>query len=296
MSLSQDNAQYRTIAEYEQVVLPQYLRLKDVNLQRVRELILQFWKQEKPASNSLETQLVENEAYYRYNTYFQHEKDGFNGPSKVAISENGVVSLRPAWGHDEREAFWMGEANPRKLIAEQLNAVARYLRANEGLKILLETGAPRLARLMGEKQLLGYLAYFFDCWQRFHEYEQTPPTAKALAGARAATSSPAVADRWAGLLINYTLADLNALLVFAGLLETADPPAVANGTKPGQWVAVAAALYKRNRTRADKAALYRAFSDTYGQDVGSLSTFSREYNEANEAAKLCYDRALSRLG
>jgi len=102
-----------------------------------------------------------------------------------------------------------------------------------------------------------------------------------------------------GLLPNLLIIQCNksnTLLVVAGLLDTAEPLAVAHGTKPGQWVAVAAALYKRNKTRADRAALYRAFSDTYGPGVGSLSSFSREYNEANEAAQKCYNRALSRLG
>ncbi len=123
-----------------------------------------------------------------------------------------------------------------------------------------------------------------------------PPAATGPADAKAASAGPTRADRWAGLLINYTLADLNTLLVVAGLLDTAEPLAVANDTKPGQWVAVAAALKKGKRTRADKAALYRAFSDTYGPAVGSLSSFSRAYNEANEAAQRCYSRALSWLG
>lgn len=118
----------------------------------------------------------------------------------------------------------------------------------------------------------------------------------ALLAPPAATTGTTGADRWAGLLTDFMLADLTALLVFVGLLETAEPLAVAQGTKPGQWVAVAAALYKSKRTRADKAALHRAFSDTYGPAVGSLSSFSREYNEGNEAASQCYSRALSRLG
>ena len=102
-------------------------------------------------------------------------------------------------------------------------------------------------------------------------------------------------DRWAGLLINYTLTDLNNLLVFVGLLETAKPLVVADDKKPGQWVAVAAALKKAGRTKADKAPLHRAFLETYGEAVGSLRTFQGQHNEANEAAQKCYDRALSRL-
>ena len=108
--------------------------------------------------------------------------------------------------------------------------------------------------------------------------------------------APAVeADEWAGLLINYTVAELNNLLVYVGLLETAKPLAVADDTKPRQWVAIVAALKKAKRTKADRAALHRAFVKTYGAAVGSLSGFQREHNEANELAQKCFNRALSRL-
>ena len=138
---------------------------------------------------------------------------------------------------------------------------------------------------------LAQVDWFRHCLHEFEQCEQT--VSPAIAGN---FETVYTGDRWAGLLINYTLADLNNLLVVAGLLETAAPPTVAAGTKAGQWVAVAAALYKGKRTLADKAALHRAFRETYGPAVGSLSSFSREYNESNEAARLCYSRALSWLG
>ena len=102
-------------------------------------------------------------------------------------------------------------------------------------------------------------------------------------------------DQWAGVLNNYTLTETTQLLVFVGLLDSAEPLAVAQGTKPGQWVAVAAALYEAKKASGDKAALYRAFRATYGPAVGSLSSFSRDYNPENERAKLCYTRARVRL-
>ena len=110
-------------------------------------------------------------------------------------------------------------------------------------------------------------------------------------------SSQQANGRWDGLFLdNYTLTDLDNLLVFVGLLETAEPRVVADNTKPAQWVAVVAALKKTKRTRADKAALYRAFSETYGAAVGSLRTFQGQHNTTNEDAQICYARALSRIG
>ena len=47
MSLNEaENARYHALAEYDQVVLPQYLRLKNVDWQLVRGLILKHWQQQ----------------------------------------------------------------------------------------------------------------------------------------------------------------------------------------------------------------------------------------------------------
>ena len=248
MSLNEaENARYRALAEYDQVVLPQYLRLKNVDWQLVRRLILKHWRQvnaeliraffqrqQEPEYLSCqhhllikynpnprggypsrliykphdfqpvwgycplaldrtrralpgtltrgrrdERALAEAETYYRYNNPFARHFEEF-----------GYLSSQPvkAWGREEMEAAWLRRApDARAFLAEHLNKVARFLSRDEGLAILLEPGAPRLARLSGEDALLGYVAYFRDCWQRFHEYEQAAPAATVLADAGAAT-------------------------------------------------------------------------------------------------------------
>lgn len=262
MSLSEaKNAHYRTLAEFEQVVLPQYMRLENVDWQLVRRLILKYWRRQNahyirhkfneqqgaaymsgqhlvsrwhdkqrggypsrfvylshqfqpawgwcplaldqtrrvPAGTIRSGQhderaLAEAETHWQYNNPFVR-------PFKLSDYHNG--QLIEAWGREEMEAAWQQRApNARAFIAEQLNAVAWLLRRDKGLAILLETGAPRLTQLSGEKQLLGYVAYFLDCWQRFHEYEQAAPVATALADAGATSDN--LSQRQAAIFYYYT--------------------------------------------------------------------------------------------
>lgn len=139
------------------------------------------------------------------------------------------------------------------------------------------------------------LAHFRRLLAEFHQAEQAP-TQMGQADIEEVEVGTVTNSCWDGVLINYTLSDLNTLLRFVGLLETIEPLTLADDTKAGQWVAVAAALKKAKRTMADRAVLYRAFSKTYGPAVGSLSSFQRPYNEANAMANACYTRALARLG
>lgn len=247
MNFSEENAHYRTLAEYNQVILPQYWKVKNTDWQLVRELILKRWRQvnaeqiraffqrqQAPEYLSCrhlltkynpnprggypsrlvyprhdfypiwgycplafdrtrripvdtmaprqkpELRLAEGETYFRYNNYLIR-------PQKIIVDENGARVL-PTWGADERELAWQNHTNPRAFIGEQLNAVARFLHKDETLAILLKTGAPRLAQIHNETETLGYVAYFFDCWRRFHEYEQARPAATVLADTGAATS------------------------------------------------------------------------------------------------------------
>lgn len=182
--------------------------------------------------------------------------------------------------YDQLKANWLAAGlleysqDARLFLHEQATEEARIIQECNGPDVLDRSKAAR--RVAIARRLFSAL----------HQYVEDDLAEKPLAPA----------ERWTGLLLNYSLPDLNKLLVLVGLLETAEPVAVADKTKPAQWVAVVAALYKAGRTRADKAALYRAFVDTYGQAVGSLRTFQGGYNEANEAAQSCYARVLARLG
>lgn len=130
-------------------------------------------------SQSPEQRLAEAETYWRYNNSFARR-----------FPEFGYLSGRPvrAWGREEVEAAWLRRApDARAFMAEQVKKVAQFLQSDEGLQMLLEPEAPRLRHLHGEKQLLGYVWYFFDCWAKFKEYEQAAPPA-------AAPAPPAPAD------------------------------------------------------------------------------------------------------
>jgi hypothetical protein len=261
MSLSKEDAYYRRLADYEQVVEPEHIRLKNVDWQLVRGLILKRWRQVnaeliraffqrqqepeylscrhlltkynpnpcggypsrlvylphdfQPISHYCplaldrtrralhstftrgrrnERALIEAETYYHY-----------NNPFARLFPEFGYLSGQPvkAWGREEMEAAWQRRApDVRAFMAEHLNKVAQFLSKDEGLAILLEPGAPRLARLSGEDALLGYVAYFFDCWQHFHEYEQAAPAATTLADAGTVESKLTL--RQVALLYVYT--------------------------------------------------------------------------------------------
>jgi hypothetical protein len=99
-------------------------------------------------------------------------------------------------------------------------------------------------------------------------------------------------DPWEGLFRNYTLTKLNNLLVLVGLLDTASPPTIAEYTRPGQWVAVIAALIKAKRISTNRAAVGRAFYETYGDESASLSSYQKQYNEGNEAFNKIYNSTL----
>ena len=107
-------------------------------------------------------------------------------PPTLADYRGGQVTQ--SWGRDEMEREWRQQAEPLSSLAKQLNDVAERLRSDEDLAILLKPRAPRLSQLSSRAgRTLGYVAYFFDCWQRFREYEQAAPAAMVLADAGAAT-------------------------------------------------------------------------------------------------------------
>lgn len=115
------------------------------------------------------------------------------------------------------------------------------------------------------------------------------------ASASFVTADVPTAVYWDALLRNYSLAKLNDLLFFVGLLDAIEPLAVAAGVKSAQWVALVTALeYKKKIATRNRPNLYRAFKATYGS-VGSLSSFQRIYNEGNHDARTCYDLAMSRI-
>ena len=92
-----------------------------------------------------------------------------------ANQRNGWQSP-PTWGREDIEAAWLRQApDARAFMAAHLNYVARHLSTDRTLAILLEPGAPRLGELHNEKYVLGYVGYFFDCWNKFREYEQVLP-------------------------------------------------------------------------------------------------------------------------
>lgn len=94
--------------------------------------------------------------------------------------------LTQFWGRDKMEKEWRQQAEPLAYLAKQLNDVAEHLRSNKDLAILLQPKAPRLGQLSSSVgKALGYVAYFFDCWQHFHEYKQAAPATTALADAGA---------------------------------------------------------------------------------------------------------------
>jgi hypothetical protein len=99
-------------------------------------------------------------------------------------------------------------------------------------------------------------------------------------------------DPWEGIFRNYTLAKLNNLLVFVGLLDTANPITIAEYTRPGQWAAVISALIKAKRVTDNRTTVGEAFCKTYGDETVSISTCKRPHQKSfNEL----YSNALSRI-
>lgn len=112
--------------------------------------------------------------------------------------------------------------------------------------------------------------------------------------------SPSSSDPWNGVLRNYTVEELDKLLVIAGLLDSVTPLKVKANTTPREWVAVAHALKLAKKTKADRATLHRAFVERYSEDedtpVVKLRAFSERYNDTNEDSVLCLSRMVPILG
>lgn len=113
--------------------------------------------------------LLDEETEWRYNNPILRP---------LALADYRGGQLTQFWGSNEMEREWQQQAEPLAYLTKQLNDVAERLRSDETLAILLEPRAPRLGQLnSGVGKALGYVAYFFDCWQRLHEYEQAAPAA-----------------------------------------------------------------------------------------------------------------------
>jgi hypothetical protein len=101
-----------------------------------------------------------------------------------------------------------------------------------------------------------------------------------------------LSDPWEGVFRNYTLAKLNNLLVFVGLLDTVNPITIAEYTRPGQWAAIISALIKAKRVTNNRTTVGKAFCKTYGDETVSTSTYKRPHQKSfNEL----YNNALSRI-
>lgn len=121
----------------------------------------------KPA----EQLLADRETHFRYNNLIIR-------PS----ANRDLSSGQPVWGRTEVASAWQHRTpDARAFIAGQLKATAHALTAFEALTILTEPGAPRLAEMRHGDVLLGCVAYFFDCWRKFHENERPAPVATASA-------------------------------------------------------------------------------------------------------------------
>ena len=229
-----ENARYRTLAGYETEALPVFLMLKNRNWQLVRGLILKQWQR-------IETQ-TQREFFDRQNgpEYLRSRYDQRRGayPSRLIYLPH---EFYPAWGWplcaldqtrrvtagtmaprqkpelrlaaEEKEGYDFiasrqnANTDAREQVAGELLRAAQILSRNAALGILLEADAPRLGQLSsGAGNALGYVAYFLECWQRFHEYEQAPPAAPGatLAGALVEPAPGKLSLRQVALLYVYS--------------------------------------------------------------------------------------------
>ena len=110
------------------------------------------------------------------------------------------------------------------------------------------------------------------------------------------SSGPSLSSQpFAPLLLNYTLAELTALLGELGLFDTATgrPTPAAS---PGAWVGVIHGLLEepRPRLKGSKAAIWQAFSGAFGA-VGSERTVQNGLGTRGSTAEQFKDRTLALL-
>lgn len=105
----------------------------------------------------------------------------------------------------------------------------------------------------------------------------------------------AEAGSFALLLLNYSLAELEAMLVELGLLDPTTSRATQAAT-PGAWIGVIYALLEAERPRlsGSKAAIWRAFSGTFGAAV-SERALQNGLGTQGSTAEQFRDRALKLL-
>lgn len=106
---------------------------------------------------------------------------------------------------------------------------------------------------------------------------------------------PPTTGAFTPLLLNYTLTDLTALLAELGLLATDTGQATPAATS-GAWVGVIHGLLeaRRPRLKGSKAAIWRAFSGTFGA-VGSERAVQNGLGTRGSTAEQFRDRALALL-
>ena len=124
-----------------------------------------------------------------------------------------------------------------------------------------------------------------------------PPAPATTETPQPGSPHPAVAPSEAltQLLLNYSLAELRTLLTDLGLLDKGTGQA-SPAASPGAWVGIIHALIdeQRPRLRGSKAAIWRAFSRTFGAVVSERSVQYGLGTNQSEAEQF-RDRALSLL-
>lgn len=103
-------------------------------------------------------------------------------------------------------------------------------------------------------------------------------------------------DLWNGLLIDYTVEELQALMIKVGLLDENNQPT--SESKPRKWMGAIAGLRKARRlVYNDNAALYRALcSLTKPSKVIKPRTLTEGYNDKNTDSRSIYTRVIAFLG
>ncbi len=225
--------------------------------------------------------------------YKAGEEDLMQGLKFIHRLTHYLAATPPAAEMRERIeswAFWTKRKEER-LLSDRMEP--------EGKEVITEadraTLEGRLRVFKGRSNSLEYKRDIDLIEKRLAELDAPrPPHAPTPPASSPAPEAPASAP-FTPLLLNYTLAELTALLEKLGLFDTATgrPTPAAS---PGAWVGVIHGLLEepRPRLKGSKAAIWRAFSSTFGA-VGSERAVQNGLGTRGSTAEQFKDRTLALL-
>ncbi|RIY12355.1 hypothetical protein D0T11_04910 [Hymenobacter rubripertinctus] len=317
------NSHWREVAEYDRFVLPLLVRLESVDWGRV--LAVQKARWHRGAINALRAkgQPLNWAAPRNYGgpwgSRFQFTDLQKPNYTLAGYKQREYEIMLEMWGGALGNSDVQASTTPdrRQFLAGRLRTASRMLSQYVETRYLGMQGvfveekfelehalAAALAGKVLDPSTVGKteanLTHFRQALTDFHEAERPAPAAAVVAGVVSSSATPAPnpppACPFAPLLLNYSLAELTALLKELGLIDPNTGKATP-AASPGAWIGVVYGLMEAAppRLRNNKRAARQALVEIFGAVV-SESALNKGLGKNRSEAERFRDTTLKILG